>query len=185
LLGLEESHGYLADDAVRDKDANATVLLLCEFAATLRARGRTLLDALDALHLSYGAYAEDLLNVTLEGAAGATAIQRILKSWRTKPPSAIDDSKVVKITDFGAGQGEIVDEDGEPVPREDFLVIDLADGRRVAVRASGTEPKIKFYSYARAVAADGDDLAAARKRARASVLALRSWMEVDAKTRSK
>jgi phosphoglucomutase len=92
---------------------------------------------------------------------------------------------VVKITDFGVGKAEITDEEGEVIPREDFLVVDLADGRRVAVRASGTEPKIKFYSYARAVPADGDDLAGARKRARASVLALRSWLEVDAKARAK
>ena len=185
LLGLEESHGYLADDGVRDKDANATALILCEFTATLRARGRTLLDALDALHLVHGAYAEDLLNVTMEGAAGATSIQRILKSWRTKPPVTVDGSKVVKISDFGVSKAEIVDEEGEGIPREEFMVVDLADGRRVAVRASGTEPKIKFYSYARAVVADGDDLAGARKQARSSVLALRAWLEVDAKARAK
>lgn len=185
LLGLEESHGYLADDAVRDKDANAAALLLCEFAATLRARGRTLLDALDALHLCYGAFAEDLLNVTHEGAAGAAAIRRILASWRSTPPVAVDGAKVVRITDHGAGRSAPRDEEGEPLPEEDFLVVDLADGRRVAVRASGTEPKIKFYAYARAEVRDADDLVTARARARASVVALRTWLEADAATRAR
>ncbi|MFZ9202127.1 MAG: phospho-sugar mutase [Opitutales bacterium] len=184
VLGLEESHGYLADDAVRDKDANAAALLLCEFVATLRARGRTLLDALDALHLSHGAFAEDLLNVTHEGAAGAAAIRRILASWRAAPPSAVDGAKVIRITDHGAGRSAPRDEEGEPLPEEDFLVVDLADGRRVAVRASGTEPKIKFYAYARAEVRDADDLPAARARARASVTALRNWLQADAAMRA-
>lgn len=185
LLGLEESHGYLADDAVRDKDANAAALLLCEFVATLRARGRTLLDALDALHLIHGAFAEDLLNVTHEGAAGAAAIRRILASWRASPPVSIDGAKVIRITDHGAGRSAPRDEEGEALPEEDFLVIDLVDGRRIAVRASGTEPKIKFYAYARADVKDADDLPAARGRARASVAALRHWLQEDAAVRSR
>jgi phosphoglucomutase len=94
VLGAEESYGYLADDAVRDKDANATVVLLCEFAALLRSRGRTLLDALDVLHLSHGAYHEDLLNLTFEGAEGAAAIRRIVASWRAQPPREIDGARV-------------------------------------------------------------------------------------------
>ncbi len=184
LLGVEESYGSLADDAVRDKDANGAALMLCEYAATLRARGRTLRDALDALHLRHGAHAEDLLNVTLEGAAGAAAIRRILESWRTSPPASVDGSPVVRLVDHGEGRSAPVDEEGEPLPAEDFLVADLADGRRVAVRASGTEPKIKFYAYARAVVADADDLEPARARARASALALRAWLEADARRRA-
>jgi len=184
LLGVEESYGSLADDAVRDKDANAAALMLCEFAATLRARGRTLLDALDALHLRHGAYAEDLLNISHEGAAGAAAIRRILDGWRSEPPASVDGSKVARITDHGAGRSAPRDEEGELLPNEDFLVVDLADGRRVAVRASGTEPKIKFYAYARVDVADADDLPAARARARESVLALRAWLEADARRRA-
>jgi phosphomannomutase len=64
ILGAEESCGYLSDDAVRDKDANGAVLMLCEYTSLLRSRGRTLLDALDALHLAYGAHHEDLLNIS-------------------------------------------------------------------------------------------------------------------------
>lgn len=182
LLGLEESHGYLADDAVRDKDANAAALLLAEFAARLRARGRTLLDALDALHLRHGAHAEGLLNLTMEGAAGAAAIRRILASWRSSPPRAVDGSAVLSVVDHAAG--DVLDADGERLGAEDFLLVTLADGRRVAVRASGTEPKVKFYGFARRAVADPDRLAEARAGARADVDALLAWMREDAARRS-
>ena len=183
LLGAEESYGYLADDAVRDKDANATVVMLCEFAALLRSRGRTLLDALDVLHLSYGAHHEDLLNLSFEGAEGAACIRRIVASWRATPPSVIDGSKVVRVTDYE--RDKVLDAEGERVPPEEFILAELADGRRIAVRASGTEPKAKFYSFTKAEVADADDLTAARERARKSALALRAWLEADAKRRAK
>ena len=183
VLGAEESYGYLADDAVRDKDANATVVLLCEFAALLRSRGRTLLDALDVLHLSHGAYHEDLLNLTFEGAEGAAAIRRIVASWRAQPPREIDGAKVLRVTDYE--RDEVLDAEGERVPPEEFILAELADGRRVAVRASGTEPKAKFYAFARAAVADADDLPAARARARAAALSLRAWLEADAQRRAR
>ncbi|MFM7209675.1 MAG: phospho-sugar mutase, partial [Verrucomicrobiota bacterium] len=183
LFGAEESYGYLADDAVRDKDANAAVLLLVEYAAVLRSRGRTLLDALDALHLSHGAHHEDRLDLAFEGAEGAAAIRRLVASWRSAPPATVDGSKVVRVTDYE--RDEVLDAEGERMPPEEFLVIDLADGRRVAVRASGTEPKAKFYAFTRAEVADADDLAAARDRARKSALSLRAWLEADARRRAK
>jgi len=182
LLGAEESYGYLADDAVRDKDANATVVMLCEFAALLRSRGRTLLDALDALHLRHGAHHEDLLNLSFEGAEGAACIRRIVASWRATPPASVDGSKVVRLTDYE--RDTVLDAEGERVPPEEFILAELADGRRVAVRASGTEPKVKFYSFAQAAVVDADDLVAARGRARAAALSLRAWLEVDAKRRA-
>jgi len=183
LFGAEESYGYLADDAVRDKDANAAVLLLVEYAAVLRSRGRTLLDALDALHLSHGAHHEDRLDLAFEGAEGAAAIRRLVASWRSAPPATVDGSKVVCVTDYE--RDEVLDAEGERMPPEEFLVIDLADGRRVAVRASGTEPKAKFYVFTRAEVADADDLTAARERARKSALSLRAWLEADARRRAK
>jgi len=183
VLGAEESYGYLADDAVRDKDANATVVLLCEFAALLRSRGRTLLDALDVLHLSHGAHHEDLLNLTFEGAEGAAAIRRLVASWRRTPPREIDGAKVRQVIDFE--RDEVRDAEGERMPPEEFILAELADGRRVAVRASGTEPKAKFYAFARADVVDADDLPAARARARAAALSLRTWLEADAQRRAR
>ena len=183
IFGAEESYGYLADDAVRDKDANATVVMLCEFAAVLRSRGRTLLDALDALHLSHGAHHEDLLNISFEGAEGAAAIQRIVASWRANAPKEIDGAKVLHVTDYF--NDEVIDAEGERMPLEEFILAELADGRRIAVRASGTEPKIKFYTFASAKVDDADQLPAAREKARQSALSLRTWLETDAKKRAK
>jgi phosphoglucomutase len=183
IFGAEESYGYLADDAVRDKDANATVVMLCEFAAVLRSRGRTLLDALDALHLSHGAHFEDLLNISFEGAEGAAAIKRIVASWRTNPPKEIDGSKVLHVTDYN--HDEVIDAEGERVPPEEFILAELADGRRLAVRASGTEPKVKFYTFTSAKVDDADQLSTAREKARQSALSLRTWLETDAKKRAK
>jgi len=183
IFGAEESYGYLADDAVRDKDANATVVMLCEFAAVLRSRGRTLLDALDALHLSHGAHFEDLLSISFEGAEGAAAIKRIVASWRTNPPKEMDGSKVLHVIDYN--HDEVIDTEGERVPPEEFILAELADGRRLAVRASGTEPKVKFYTFTSAKVDDADQLTAAREKARQSALSLRTWLETDAKKRAK
>lgn len=182
LMGLEESHGYLADDGVRDKDANASAVLLAEYAAVLRARGRTLGDALDALHLRHGAHAEGLLNLAREGAAGAASIRRLLASWREAPPAEVDGAKVAGVTDLAAGTA--LDAEGEPFPREDFLLVDLADGRRLGIRPSGTEPKVKFYGFARVAVDDPDRLAAARASARAAVESLLAWAGKDAARRA-
>ena len=81
-------------------------------------------------------------------------------------------------------RNEVIDAEGERVPPEEFILAELADGRRIAVRASGTEPKVKFYSFARADVTDADDLPAARERARKAALALRAWLEVDARRRA-
>lgn len=183
ILGAEESYGYLCDEAIRDKDANGAVVMLCEFAALLRSRGRTLLDALDALHLSHGAHYEDLLNISFEGAEGAAAIRRIVSSWRKNPPKEIDGAKVQTITDYDSD--EVIDSEGDRVPREEFIMAELVDGRRIAVRASGTEPKVKFYTFTVVKVEDADDLKAARERSKKSALSLRSWLEADAHKRAK
>jgi len=182
VTGLEESHGYLADEGVRDKDANASVLLLTEYAAYLRASGRSLLDALDALHHRHGAHAEGLLNVVMEGAAGAAAIRRLLNSWQSKPPALIAGSKVTRVLNLAAGTAQ--DAEGQTLPCEDFLLVDLADGRRLGIRASGTEPKIKFYGYARRAVNNPDDLAQARQQAQTALQELLTWAGTDARQRS-
>jgi phosphoglucomutase len=88
----------------------------------------------------------------------------------------------VRVTDYE--RDAVTDAEGERVPKEEFILAELADGRRLAVRASGTEPKAKFYSFASAKAEDADDLPAARARAQKSALALRGWLETDARQRA-
>ncbi|NBV52640.1 MAG: phospho-sugar mutase, partial [Verrucomicrobia bacterium] len=117
------------------------------------------------------------------GAEAAVLPLLIVASWRATPPAVIDGSKVVRVTDYE--RDKVIDAEGDRVPPEEFILAELADGRRIAVRASGTEPKAKFYSFTKAEVADADDLPAARERARHSALGLRAWLEADAKRRAK
>ena len=95
VFGGEESCGYLGNDVVRDKDANAATVMFCELAASLKKEGKTVPEYLDELYLTHGYYAEMLLNVYYEGAEGAQKIQAILDSYSTQPPRTVADRKSV------------------------------------------------------------------------------------------
>ena len=145
IFGGEESYGYLASDAVRDKDANAAAAMFCELGAWLRSQKKSYLEYLDDLYIKYGYYFEKLGNVYYEGASGARKIQNILNSYQTNPPKEFAGKKVVEFMDFE--NGEYSDADGKPIPKEKFFFLKLDDGSSFAVRGSGTEPKIKFYVF--------------------------------------
>lgn len=147
VFAAEESYGCLAGDAVRDKDANAAALLCAELAAWLAERGLTAGGALDELFVRHGCHRETLRTLAFEGAAGPGQIRRLLAGLRAQPPAALGGRAVAGATDFL--QNNRVDEDGEIVPREDFLYYELAGDWRCAVRGSGTEPKLKLYFFAR------------------------------------
>jgi phosphoglucomutase len=147
VLAAEESYGCLAGDAARDKDANAAAVMCAELAASLAARHSTASTALDALHLRHGYHVEALRTLTFEGAAGVAQIHRVLTSLRTAPPTELGGRAVTGVADFLHDTRR--DEEGELVPREDFLLYDLAGGWRCAVRGSGTEPKVKMYFFVR------------------------------------
>src|SRR5690606_32205655 len=115
VFGGEESYGYLASDKVRDKDANAAVLMFCEVAAYLKAKGVTFTKYLDEMYLRYGYYLESLVNIYYEGASGSQKIKRILDDYRENPPTHIGEFHVTKFTDFAAE--EIRDEDGHVIPQ--------------------------------------------------------------------
>jgi phosphoglucomutase len=143
VFGGEESYGYLATDKLRDKDANAAVVMFCELAAYLKANEMTFPEYLDALYLQHGYYEEKTINIYYEGAAGARKIKNILDSYRTDTPKNFGEVNVSKFTDFGTD--EIIDADGKRIPPQDFYFLELDNGYSFAVRGSGTEPKIKFY----------------------------------------
>ncbi len=182
VFGGEESYGFLGTDAVRDKDANAAALMLVELAASLKARGLTFSEYLDEIYLQNGFFIEDLLNIVLEGAAGAAQIKAILTSLRDQPPQEVDGAAVESFQDFG--RQEIKDADGDVVPKEDLYFFTLRDGRRFAVRGSGTEPKIKYYLFASAQAESAGDLSAAKERACAGLAGLGEWLGKDALRRA-
>ncbi len=181
-FGGEESYGYLASDEVRDKDGNSAVCLVTELAAALKRDGSTFEEYLDNLYLKYGYYLEDLLNIYYEGASGAAKIARILASYRANPPKEISGVKVSKFTDFG--REDIRDADGFEVPKETFYFFELENGWKFAVRGSGTEPKVKFYLFARADAPSAATLADIKKTTREKLDAFKTALDSDARARA-
>ena len=157
VFGGEESYGYLASDKLRDKDANAAVVMFCELAAYLKAQEMTFPEYLDSLYLQHGYYEEKTINIYFEGAAGSQKIKNILESYRSDPPKAFGDVTVSGFTDFG--KDEIIDADGKRIAPQDFYFLELSNGYSFAVRGSGTEPKIKFYVFGRSDVTDPKELA--------------------------
>ncbi|MCA9113355.1 MAG: hypothetical protein KDA52_25665, partial [Planctomycetaceae bacterium] len=148
-------------------------------AAYAKSVGKSLPALLDEIYQEYGYYLEIGKSLVMEGADGAAKIQALATSYAQNPPSEVDGSAVVKVRDFASQ--DIYDQEGDLIPKEKMLFIDLEDGRSFAVRPSGTEPKIKFYLFGHADA--GSDLAAAKSAVRSGLDSLWNWIEADAKAR--
>jgi len=146
VFGGEESYGYLAQDFVRDKDANAAALCLAELNAYLSSKGMTLLECLHQIYAQLGVYREQGKSLIMDGADGAAKIEALTQSYINTPPTEMDGTAVANMRDFSSGK--LIDVEGLPIPAEKMIFIDLVDGRSFAVRPSGTEPKIKFYLFA-------------------------------------
>jgi phosphoglucomutase/phosphomannomutase len=154
LFGFEESHGYLRGTHVRDKDAAVAALLFAELVATLKARGQTVLDYLDGLYRDYGHYGESLINKVYEGRTGLEKIKALMAALREAPPREIGGLAVTRVDDYGRHESRVPGSNAPPTPLPepsgDLLIFHLdAPGTRFAARPSGTEPKIKFYLFAR------------------------------------
>ncbi len=145
VFGGEESYGYLAQDFVRDKDANAAAIIFAELAAYAESTGKGLLELLNDLFSMFGVYQEVGKSLVMEGADGAAKIAALASSYSANPPKEIDGTPVSGVRDFF--KGDMVDVEGDPIPSEKMIFVDLADGRSFAVRPSGTEPKIKYYLF--------------------------------------
>jgi len=187
VFGGEESYGYSGADFCRDKDANGSTVMFCEVAAYAKARGLTLDALLDEIYAEFGFYLEQNGNIVFEGAEGAGKIKRLAESYATQPPKSLDGSTVTGIVNF-AGEEEIRDVEGDLIPKEAMLIMSLADGRRVAVRPSGTEPKIKFYLFGRREPAPGqtftrEELAGIKAEVTASLNRLWSELQADVERR--
>jgi phosphoglucomutase len=146
VFGSEESYGYSGADFVRDKDGNAAGIMFCEMAAYAKSRGRTVDQLLDEAFAAFGYFDEKNASLYFEGAEGADKIARLLESYGNKPPGGIAGSKVVGITDFE--KQTIHDVEGDVIPKQKMSIFELEDKTRIAVRGSGTEPKIKYYIFA-------------------------------------
>jgi len=183
VFGGEESYGYSGGDYVRDKDANGAVLMFVEAAAWAKSQGRDLLQELDGIYRKHGLYLEKLGNLEMPGAEGAKQIARAVASYQGQPPKEWGGRKVVGVQDYEKGSHR--DVDGKEIPKEKMLMFDLGEGFRVAVRASGTEPKMKIYFFGKRQVGANEDLGKAKKELAAELERLWEWTKQDAVARSK
>jgi len=146
--GGEESFGYLPGDYVRDKDGVASCALIAETAAWAADHGKSLWQLLLDIYAEYGLFREKLVNVVRKGAEGAAEIKSMMEGYRNNPPKEIAGSRVVMVNDYLA-QASTDLATGKKTPllleKSNVLQFFLADGTKISVRPSGTEPKIKFY----------------------------------------
>jgi len=146
--GGEESFGFMVGDFVRDKDAVTASLLACEIAAQAKANGSSLYNELIKLYVSHGLYKERLISLTKKGIEGAQEIKQMMIDFRKEPLTIINNSKVIKIEDYQSSISKNPISGTEKaifIPKSNVLIYYTEDGSQIALRPSGTEPKIKFY----------------------------------------
>ncbi|MEP6809626.1 MAG: phospho-sugar mutase, partial [Chthoniobacterales bacterium] len=185
IFGGEESYGYSGADFVRDKDGNGAAIMFCEVAAYAKSRGLTLDALLDEVYSTFGYYLEKNGSMTFEGAEGADKIKRLLESYVTAPAAEMLGSSVTAIKNFE--KETFRDVEGDVIPKEKMLIFELADRTRVAVRGSGTEPKIKYYLFAQrnpvAKGWRGTELATIKAEVGEQLDRLWAWLQEDAERR--
>ena len=185
VFGGEESYGYSGADFVRDKDGNGAVIMFCEVAAYAKSRGQTVDHLLDEIFSTFGYFAEKNGSLVFEGAEGANKIARLAESYSTNPFPEVLGSWVVSIKNFETNM--IEDVEGDLVPKEKMSIFELEDGTRIAVRPSGTEPKIKYYLFAQRRPESGkfDSTELIRIKAQVSekLNRLWEWLQKDAESR--
>ena len=165
VYGTEESHGFLTGTYCRDKDGGVASMLMAELVAELKAEGKTLADYLSELHRRFGLHRETLINLVMEGSEGMAAMTRLMTAFREDPPKSLAGIDVASIEDYSTNQttdtrtGEKSSLSG---PTGNLIIMRLADaGNYVAVRPSGTEPKIKLYVFTKLSPEESQDLDAA------------------------
>ena len=157
LVGGEESYGYLIGDAVRDKDAVASAVMIAEMAANAKAQGRTVLQQLEAIHREFGQYQERLISITKKGRSGAQEIADMMTALRNNPPKTLAGSPVIIAIDHSnSAQTDLRNgvTTSTGLPASNVLQFITEAGDKVSARPSGTEPKIKFYFSVRATTGD-------------------------------
>ena len=186
VFGGEESYGYNTGDFVRDKDGNAAVICFAEVAAYAASEGITVVTLLDRIYSEYGFYLERGESLNFEGAEGAAKIKKLVDSYAGNPPREIAGGKVTSVLNYATQ--DISDSEGELLPKEAMIVFVVEGGWKVAVRPSGTEPKIKYYLYATEKPASGTlaslELAATKVRVGDGLEGLWQWLKLDAGRRA-
>jgi phosphoglucomutase len=185
VFGGEESYGYSGGDFVRDKDGNGAAIMFCEVAAYAKSRGLTVDALLDEIFCELGYFQEKNGSLTYDGAEGAETIKRLLASYVKAPPEEIMGMKVMRVKNFETETFR--DVEGDEIPKEKMLIFELADQTRVAIRGSGTEPKIKYYLFAQREPTTGQftkaELAEIKTGTSLHLEQLWQWLQKDAAAR--
>jgi phosphoglucomutase/phosphomannomutase len=192
VFGTEESHGFLIGQYVRDKDGAAACMLMAELAAQVKATGKTLFDRLESLYWQHGYHGDRQVSIFMTGSAGVTRMQALMQKLRTVPPRSLGGMEVRRVWDYAnlTASGSIplserTDDNSWPLraPRGDMVILDLAEeGHYVAVRPSGTEPKVKFYLFTFVPAEQLHLLDAARQEMDARLAAIEADLRTLAET---
>lgn len=158
VMGFEESYGYLVGTHVRDKDSISATVTICDMAAKCKKKGKDLIDALTALYEEFGYYKNSTTSYSFPGADGSEKMKNIMASLRGNAPTEIDGKKVVQFIDYKeeTKMSILNSRDGEEqiLPRVNVLQFDLEDEAKVIIRPSGTEPKIKAYTFVKGSSTD-------------------------------
>ena len=146
--GGEESFGFMVGDAVRDKDAVASTLLICEIAAIAKANGSSVYQELLNLYVDFGFYKEFLVSITKKGIEGLEEIKQMMVDMRTNPIKEINGERIIMMEDYQTSIATNLltgEKETMSIPKSDVLIYYTDEGSKIAARPSGTEPKIKFY----------------------------------------
>jgi phosphomannomutase len=165
VVGYEEALGYSVGPLVRDKDGVSACVIFAELAAWNRARGRTVLEHLDDVYRRVGLFVTEQVSITKPGSDGLAAIKAAMTRFRRAAPAQLAGHQIEQVVDLAKGEGGL--------PPSDVLVFKLAGGRRVIMRPSGTEPKLKSYYEVRVEVKPGEAIAAARARGLSELAQLR------------
>lgn len=165
VMGYEEALGYSIGPLVRDKDGVSACVIFAELVAWNQARGKTVLDHLDDIYRRVGLFVTEQVSITKPGSEGIAEIRAAMTRFRGKPPTEIAGSSVEQVIDLSKGEGGL--------PPSDVLVFKLAGGRRIIMRPSGTEPKLKSYYEVRVPIGSGESITDARTRGLAELHGLR------------
>jgi phosphoglucomutase len=173
LGGGEESYGFLAEEFARDKDSVSAISLMAEIAAWAKDKGLDFMEMLQDIYVKYGFSREEGISVVRPGKTGAEEIVNMMKEFRANPPKQLGGSDITIIKDYASlnatnvPTGEVTKMD-MPIT-SNVLQYFTADGSKVSIRPSGTEPKIKFYVEVKGQMATKSDYDAAQEAAKAKI----------------
>lgn len=185
IYGTEESHGFLVGKYCRDKDGAVACMLMAQLAAYVKSQGKSLWEHLDSLYLEHGYHQEKLINIRMEGSDGMKRMKNLMAKFRSDPPKSLGGIDVVSVKDFSTGKRTFPDGKTEDIsgPTGNVLIFETAiEGNYVAARPSGTEPKVKFYTFTYVAPDEIGDLAETKKKMTERIAGYASDMEAFAET---